>query len=150
MDWRLAHIIWVNGSYVSFAVCMIFAIWKGGPTEKTGAALIAIGWILSPIVTRFDGPGPGIYVQALDTAVFIGFVALALRSRRLWVFIICMCALNGLITYFVTGYRAFSMYAFVTATGFWLGYALLICLVCGVIDYQNTLKRLKTPSAKAA
>jgi hypothetical protein len=150
MDWQLAHIIWVNASRLCFVACMIFAIWKGGPTEKAGAALIAFGWILSPIVTQFDGPGPGIYVRIIDTLLFIGFVALALHSRRLWVFVICMCALNGLITYFFTGYEAFSMYAFVTATGFWLGYALLICLAFGIIDYQQSQKRQKVSPAPAA
>ncbi|MBP2161649.1 MULTISPECIES: hypothetical protein [Asticcacaulis] len=141
MDWYLAHVIWVNAGWLTFVACMVLAIWKGGPTEKRGAALIATGCLLSPVLTRFDGPGPGLYVQALDTLLTLGFVALALQSRRLWVFVICMCSLNGLITYFVTGYEAFSMYAFVTATGFWLGYAWQLCLIFGVIDYQRTLRR---------
>jgi hypothetical protein len=55
-----------------------------------------------------------------------------------------------LITYFFTGYEAFSMYAFVTATGFWLGYALLICLAFGIIDYQQSQKRQKVSPAPAA
>lgn len=129
---------------------MIATIWKGGPTEKKGAALIATTFLLSPILTKFDGPGPGIYVQVLDTLLFVGFVALALKSRRLWVFVLCMCAMNGLITYVAAGYKAFSMYAFVTATGFWLGYALLICLAFGIIDYQRTLKRQALNPAPAA
>lgn len=143
MNWHLAHIIWRSASWLSFFACMIATLWKGGPTEKKGAALIATGFLLSPILTRFDGPGPGIYVQALDTCLTLAFITLALYSRRLWVFVICMCALNGRLTYFVTGYKAFGMYAFVTATGFWLGFAF------GIIDYQNTLKRQTLNSALA-
>ncbi len=149
MDWRLAHIIWVNGGDLAAILCGVWAVWKGGPTEKQGAALIAFTWILSPIVTQFDGPGPGAYVRILDSLVFVGFLILALRSRRLWVFITCMCILNGLVTYLVTGYKAFSMYSFVTATTFWLGSALLICLAFGIIDYQNTLKRQRATAASA-
>ena len=77
----------------------------------------------------------------VDFALFFGFLALALHTRRLWVFVTCMCILNGLVTHFVTGYEVFGMYSFVTATTFWIGYALLICLGLGIIDYQNTLKR---------
>jgi hypothetical protein len=35
----------------------------------------------------------------------------------------------------------FGLYAYVTAIGFWLGYAQLICLAFGIVDYQSTLKR---------
>lgn len=150
MDWRLAHVIWVWGGDQACFLCVVWAIWKGGPTEKRGAALIAFTWILSTIVTQFDGPGPGAYVRTVDILFFISFVALALQSRRLWVFIACMCALNGLITYFATGYKAFSMYAFVTATTFWLGMALLICLAFGIMDYQRTQKRQALNPAPAA
>lgn len=147
--WYLAHLVWVYAGIIAGILCGIWAIWKGGPTEKAGAALIATTWIFSPIVSQFDGPGPGAYVKALDILIFFAFVALALQSRRLWVFALCMCALNGLITYFVTSYKVFGLYAFVTATTFWLGYAQLICLSAGIIDYQNTLKRQKTQSAVA-
>lgn len=133
---------------VSFFAGMIATIWKGGPTEKKGAALIATTFLLSPILTKFDGPGPGIYVQVLDTLLFVGFVLLALESRRLWVFVLCMCAINGLMTYIAAGYKSFSMYAFVIATGFWLGFALLICLSIGIIDYQNTPKCQSRNSAR--
>ena len=150
MDWRLAHVLWVNGGDVAAILCGVWAIWKGGPTDKQGADLIAFNWILSPIVTQFDGPGPGVYVKTVDTLLFIGFVALALHSRRLWVFITCMCILNGLVTYFVTGYKAFGMYAFVTATTFWLGSAMLICLAFGIVDYRVTLRRRKLSPAPEA
>jgi hypothetical protein len=148
--WYLAHLVWVYGSYAACTACIIWAIWKGGPTEKQGAALIAFGWILTTIVTRFDGPGPGIYVKILDFACFLIWVALALHSRRLWVFVLCMCMLNGLVTYFATDHKAFGLYAYMTAVGFWLGYAQLICLAGGIIDYQNTLKRQKLNPAPEA
>lgn len=150
MDWRLAHIVWAYGGVVAMSLCCMWAFWKGGPTEKTGAALIAVAWILSPIVTRFDGPGPGLYVRAVDFTLFFGFVALALHSRRLWVFVTCMCILNGLVTHFVTGHKAFGMYSFVTATTFWVGYALLICLAFGIVDYRLTLRRRKLSPAPEA
>lgn len=150
MDWHLAHVIWQNSGRLAFIVCIASAFWKGGPTEKKGAALIAAAWVLSPIVTKFDGPGPGIYVHMVDTALLISFVFLALQTRRLWVFAMCMCVLNGLVTYFVTGYKVFSMYAFITATTFWLGYAELICLAFGIVDYRLTLRRRKLSPAPEA
>jgi hypothetical protein len=139
--WYLAHLVWVYAGYLTCTLCCIWAVWKGGPTEKQGAALLAFGWIVSTILTRYDGPGPGIYVQAFDVLTFAAWVALALHSRRLWVFTLCMCMLNGLITYFAIGHKVFGLYAYVTAIGFWLGYAQLICLAFGIVDYQSTLKR---------
>lgn len=148
--WYLAHLAWVYGAYVAFTLCVIWAIWKGGPTEKQGAALLVFGWMLTLVVTRFDGPGPGIYVQVLDAFCFLAWVALALYSRRLWVFVLCMCMLNGLVTYLTTGHKVFGLYAYITAIGFWLGYAQLICLAFGILDYQSTLKRRRLSPAPAA
>lgn len=148
--WYLAHLVYVYAGYLAGILCGIWAIWKGGPTEKQGAALLAFGWILSPILTRYDGPGPGIYVQTLDVVTFFIWVGLALHSRRLWVFVLCMCMLNGLVTYFAISHKVFGLYAFMTAIGFWLGYAQLICLAFGILDYQSTLKRRRLSPAPAA
>lgn len=142
-QWYLAHLVWVYTGYVAGVLCGIWAVWKGGSTEKQGALLIAIGWILSPILTRLDGPGPGAYVQTLDVMCFFVWIALALHSRRLWVFVLCMCMLNGLVVYFAIGRLAIGLYAYMTAIGFWLGYAQLICLAFGIVDYQSTMRRQK-------
>jgi hypothetical protein len=147
--WYLAHLIYVYAGYLAGISCGVWAIWKGGPTEKRAAALIAIGWILSPILTRFDGPGPGAYVQTLDVLIFFAVVALALHSRRLWVFVLCMCILNGLVIYFAISHKVLGLYSYMTAIGFWLGYAQIICLAFGIIDYQNTLKRQQSTAASA-
>lgn len=148
--WYLAHLVWVYAANVACTLCVIWAMWKGGPTEKQGAALLAFGWIFTTIVTRFDGPGPGIYVQILDALCFLMWVVLALHSRRLWVFVLCMCMLNGLVTYFAISHQIFGRYAYMTAIGFWLGYAQLICLAFGIVDYRRTLRRRNLSPAPAA
>ncbi len=71
------------------AVCLVYAIWRGGAPERWGAAIIAAASIgtriaisLSPHEKQFRGVEWGMF--AVDAAALVAFAWLALRARRLW------------------------------------------------------------------
>lgn len=64
-----------------------YAFWRGRRAERTVGviciiATIATRFTVSPISVRYSGVELG--VLAIDLAVLIGFVAVALRSDRFW------------------------------------------------------------------
>jgi hypothetical protein len=68
------------------AVC-VYAWWRGGSDERIVAAACLAGTaatllVISPLRLRYSGVEEGLFL--VDLAVLVGFVAVALRSKRFW------------------------------------------------------------------
>ena len=77
----------VNLVFVALlAACCLYAWWGGGAPERIGAAIFAIGSVLSHIAAahaqRFHSLEDGII--AVDIAAFLAFLALSMRANRFW------------------------------------------------------------------
>ncbi len=136
-----AHLVWMYGGDLAAFVCCAWAFWRGGSAERIGAAIVAIGWTLSIVLTSHAGHGPGIFVVSIDTVMLASFVALAIWSRKLWTFFIAACMLNSETSHFTEHLIRFGMYSYVTAIGLWGGWGLLICLAAGTWGHIRQQKR---------
>ncbi len=83
-------------------------------------------------------------VVTIDIVMLVLFIILAIWSRKIWVFFIAACMLNSVISHFTEHLIHFGIYSYVTAIGFWGGWALLICLAFGVAGHIRSEKRRKT------
>ena len=139
MDLTTLWYIWARGSDICAILCCVWAFWRGGIVEKYGAAIIGVSWLLSFILTFPPGAKPTMAIIAIDVTVLILFVALANWSRRLWVFFIAACQINAVASHFIGGLWKHGLYGYVTMLGFWGGWALLICLACGIVGYRRSI-----------
>ncbi|ESQ86509.1 hypothetical protein ABAC460_23190 [Asticcacaulis sp. AC460] len=129
-------LIWIYGGYVAVTACCAWAFRSGGVTERLGAALIGMGWVVTGILAK-RGQGPGAEIVAIDVTVLLLFIALTLKSRRLWTFFASACMLNAVFTHIAHQVTAFGLYSYSTANGFWGGWALLACLAAGVAGHRR-------------
>lgn len=66
------------------AVCL-FAWIKGGPAERLGSSLFSISVLGTTVAELITGQGTPVMQELfLDTAVAVGFLALAIRYNNLW------------------------------------------------------------------
>jgi hypothetical protein len=68
-------------------LCCLYALLKGGPPERIGAAIFAAAYILSLIAAanggaRYEWVEVGVF--AVDVAMLLALLALALRANRFW------------------------------------------------------------------
>lgn len=62
-----------------------FALFKGGPAERWGAAVYGGAWILVTVYEFTTGEGrPVIPILSMDLLVAVGFLVLAVRYNSLW------------------------------------------------------------------
>ncbi|EGF91741.1 putative membrane protein [Asticcacaulis biprosthecium C19] len=133
-------LVWIYGGYIAVVGCCAWAFRSGGVTERLGAAIIGIGWMVTGMLAQ-RGQGPGADIVAIDVTVLILLVALVLKSRRLWTFFAAACMLNAVFAHIAHQVTAFGIYSYSTAAGFWGGWALLACLAGGIIGHQRAEKR---------
>ena len=131
-----------------FAVLLIgccgYAFARGGAPERIGAAILAIGSVLTLAAvsargSRFHSVENGIFL--VDAAAFAAFVVLALRAERFWP--LWIAALQGIG---LAGHGVkladpgviWRIYAF--ALAFW-SYPMLFLLVLGTWNHQKRLTR---------
>lgn len=130
--------------YTLFAVCGMYALFKGGAPEKIGATVLFIGSLLSVAARsspagRFGSVEVGILL--VDLATLVAFLVLALRAERFWP--LCVAALQAIGT---AGHAAKlldpgvirSAYSF--ALSLW-GYLMLLLIAVGTWNHQKRLRR---------
>jgi hypothetical protein len=107
------------------------AAWKGGPSERFGAAVFYGAWILTMLV-RDDGVGrPQYGIFIVDSLLFVLLLALALRSRRYWPLFMAGFELLAVVTHagrFID--NQIGAWAYHSAGQIW-GYLMLAALGAG-------------------
>lgn len=67
------------------ALTAAWAFWRGGPTERLGAAMMLGGWIATPFLLDLTPPSVDPYaILLIDFVMFGALTALALTSDRYW------------------------------------------------------------------
>ena len=113
---------------------VIFALWRGGRDERLIATFCIIGTImtqlvLGPIPERFQNVELGLL--AVDVAVLVGFLAVALRSYRFWPLWVAGLQLTTILGHIFKGVEtALIPQAYGAALTFW-GYPILAVLLIG-------------------
>ena len=132
MSIALAHVIWMWSGIVAAALSCLYGFWRGGTTERLGAAIIAIAWTLSLLMTSHAGHGPGTAIMVIDCATAVAFAALSLWSRKIWTLVATACMFNDVLTHLLASATKMSIFDYVTATGLWSGWGPVIALAVGV------------------
>ncbi len=135
--------IWV----VEVACCCILAAWKGGSTERIGAAIILVGWLLSELLESHKGKGPGPGVVIVDLAGLVAIGILSAKTRRLWTLFAFACQLNGVAAHFAELFTRFGLFSYITDLGIWSGDGLVICVIAGIVDHRRRKKRIARMTA---
>ena len=87
----LAQII----GWTALALTCAVAFWRGEWPERLGAALIAVAWLVTPLVElRRSWFEPQLGILAVDVATLIALVALAFWYGRYWA--ICASAFQAI------------------------------------------------------
>ncbi|BEV13156.1 hypothetical protein ATDW_36520 (plasmid) [Asticcacaulis sp. DW145] len=133
--------IWVLIWVVELAICCGLVLWRGGPVERTGAAIIFIAWLLSVVLQVRGNASPGIGVVLVDIGTLIALSILSARSRRLWTMFAVACQLDGVAAHFADFFSTLGPFGYFTALGIWSGDALIVCVISGVIGYNLRLRR---------
>jgi len=120
---------------VSLALLIVsaaVALWRGGPWERTTAAVLVLTWI-GTALAPFDPARPPWVAIALDGATLLLLLYLALYSKRRWT--VWATAFQFLL---MANHLAFvrfhelEQWAYVTAYYVW-GDAVLLCLIAGAL-----------------
>lgn len=130
--------------YAILALCCSYAWIKGGAPERLGAAIFALATILSTAVIsgptgRFGSLEVG--VLAVDSAMLLALLVLALRAERfwpLWVMGLHLIGTAGHAVKVVDPNVIPKAYAFILA--FW-SYPMLLLLVAGTWNHQRRLAK---------
>lgn len=69
----------------ALVLTLIVAVWRGGRPERLGIAIVALGWVATPIVERRQSwYEPQFGIMAVDAAILAAFVVIAFRYGRYW------------------------------------------------------------------
>lgn len=119
-------------SLVLLIISATVALWRGGPWERTTAAVLVLTWI-GTALAPFDPARPPWVAIALDGATLLLLLYLALYSKRRWT--VWATAFQFLL---MANHLAFvrfhelEQWAYVTAYYVW-GDAVLLCLIAGAL-----------------
>jgi hypothetical protein len=133
-------------SLLTIAVCA-FAVWKGGPAERWGAAVI-LGLVVAERLCRLIAPSDlqPILSLAGDALTALGLLVLAVRFTSLW--------LGGAMLFYASTFVLHSVYLVsgrseADPLHYWLNNVnfagIHICLVVGtLIGWRRRVKRQQT------
>ena len=72
-------------SFLALFVCCGLALWKGGPPERLGTAMLAVSWIGADVARGFSNQMvPTVTILASDVLLAAGFLYVAIRYSSLW------------------------------------------------------------------
>lgn len=137
------HMIWAQGGNVGLVLVTIAAIFRGGAPEKWGAAILVSSWLACVFVD--DGQPFQWSVVYIDIATLVAYAVLAIAARRLWTYVMTASQAVCVAVHFMAVLGPMiRTWAYVTAEGFWGGYALIITLAVGIATAKRSPSRSKT------
>ncbi|ESQ90373.1 hypothetical protein ABAC460_09465 [Asticcacaulis sp. AC460] len=109
---------------------------RGGPAERCGAVIYALGWAATVIFQSREGNGPGIWVFLIDILVMIAYVVLSAKTRKIWTLFAAAFALAAVLCH-IAGYLGkVNVVTYVTGITLWGGYGLKVALTGGMIALE--------------
>jgi hypothetical protein len=129
------------------AICWLYAWFRGGPPERIGATILAVGSVLSLAALsrgagRFGSVEFGIFL--VDVATLVGFLILALLAKRFWPLWLTALQAVGIAGHAVKLVDTATIplaYAFILAL--W-SYPMLLLIALGTWRHQRRLARFGT------
>lgn len=127
--------------YALLTLCLTYALMRGGPPERIGAAIIAIGSVISAALVwgradhhRWVETG----VLLIDVACFAAFTMLALRADRFWPLWVSALAGLGILGHVGRWYLGpgIGRGAYIISLVLW-SYPILVVIAIGTLNHQR-------------
>ena len=124
------------------------ALWRGRWPERTAAAAMIIAWVASAVLHDADQlRGPQALIMAIDIALFLVLLTIALKSDRWWP--MWACAFHGLSVVLALAMladpRVWSRAGFIASGVF--SYLTMLSLFLGAIRRRPSASRAATDAA---
>lgn len=136
--------LWGWAWRISALICFTWAFWKGGPVERSGAAIVLVGWIATQLVKPHGRPDD-VSVAIVDIICFIASAVLALWSHKAWTLFFAACHLIAVSVHFAAalsnfGFDTIGWWSYSAALNIWGGWGLLASIGFGVWQHQRNAK----------
>ena len=126
----------ITGDVLALLLCP-YALIRGGFAERSAAAVIGLGWILT-IALQSALPGLNLAIFLIDLAAFIGLLLISLRARKLWTLFAAAFQFNAVAVHIVSHlFPQVGVVSIITFIEFWGGYGLLAALGAGMIGVER-------------
>ncbi len=137
----MAYYAWaIIGDVLALLLCP-YALIRGGFAERSGAAVIGIGWILT-FLLQSTVPGLNLAIMLVDVVALVLLTLISIKVRKIWTLFAAAFQFNAvavdLISHFFPQVGVVSTITFV---GFWGGYGLLAALAAGMLGVERERRR---------
>lgn len=140
----------IIGRVMGFIICP-YALIRGGPSERWGAAFYTVSWGLCAVLQDHHLKGPGLWVFLIDVCGLVAFAALSIWSRKIWALFAGAFQLNTVLSHVVWWlFPQVGLVSYVTALGLWGGYGLLCTILMGMVGVEMERWRKRPAKAKIA
>lgn len=138
----MVRFLWVWCGHTLVIFFGVWALWRGGKTERFGAAFILTAWFLTPLVQTKGMVGLDLGTTAIDVVLCLGLTWLSLSSRELWALLASSSQLLCVIGHFASALSPnIGMFTYVTGNGFWGGYMLILALAIGIMGKERDRRK---------
>jgi hypothetical protein len=127
----------VNWTTLALTCAVVF--WRGSRPERVGMTIVAIGYVLTPLVEQRDSwYAPQFGIMAVDAAILAAFIAMAFRYDRYWT--ICATAFQAIavLIHFAFLINPPALYRAYFYASFSIGYLILGSILGGVVIERRT------------
>ncbi len=148
--WLILHYVWTYGGDIAVVLCTAAAFRWGGRVERWGAGIYFVGGLLSFAVAHLrleKVEGPHLLIMVIDVAVLLAFARLSLWSRRPWTLVLTAFQFNDVMIYPAAYLSHMDTFTFLTALGFWGGWALLAVLTWAIWDHARRQRSVSSAPA---
>ncbi len=139
----LAQLINVAALVLTCAI----AFWRGREPERLGISIVAVGFLITPLVERRESWfEPQYGILTVDVVILAAFVIMAFRYDRYWT--ICAAAFQviAVLTHFAFLVSPSTLYRAYYSANFAIGFLILGTILGGVFIERAAPYRRRRPS----
>ena len=123
------------GDALALLLCP-YALIRGGFAERSGAAVIGVGWVLT-ILLQSALPGVNTAIFLVDLTAMILLLLISIRARKIWTLFAAAFQFNAVAVHVVSHFfPQVGVVSIITFIEFWGGYGLLAALGAGMVSVE--------------
>jgi len=123
--------------------CCLYALARGGTPERAAVALL-----VSAVAATVLSPAAGVHrfyqlelnLLVIDSALFLGMAALAMKAQRYWTMWLAAVKLNTVITHLLILSPSLMPWSYAVANAAW-SYPTPLLIAIGAMRHRQRLKR---------
>lgn len=136
--------MWVWSWRICAVICLIYAFWRGGPVERSGATIVLVQWIVT-ILVKPHGRPDDLAFALVDGVTFIVSAVLAVWSHKTWTLFFAACNLIAVASHFAAAVENFGSdrigwWSYSAAVNLFGGWGVLAVLTFGVWQHRRKVR----------